>query len=334
MRSAAVSLAVLLLLIPHAAHAALSLCNRTSYILYAATAEQHSGEFSVHGWTRLAPGACGDAITGNLGRQPVYVTAHSSRAHAGPVRNWGGDSEFCVRDGDFSRRQSQAGLVCADDEISAPFARVETHQKRAWTMTFNDAPEQPTLLAAQLAGVKRLLKDLGARGIGVIDGIPDKATEAALQKFRATSHLRPTATNDDLFNALEREAMQTVSPAGYAVCNDTAAPLFVAEALGSGGAKDAHSIGWWKIAAKTCARTIADPLSTDKVFLRAEQGGKPLVQGPAKFCVTNVEFDIHGKGACASRGLIEAGFAETATRGLSGYVARIGQRGLMRVKNR
>jgi uncharacterized membrane protein len=53
------------------------------------------------------------------------------------------------------------------------------------------------------------------------------------------------------------------------------------------------------------------------------------VGGPEKFCVTPAVFEIRGAQNCAGRALTEAGFAATPTKGLAGYVARIGPGGLV-----
>ena len=45
------------------AHAALTLCNRTSYILYAATSAVQSPRSDTQGWTRIVPGDCQVART-------------------------------------------------------------------------------------------------------------------------------------------------------------------------------------------------------------------------------------------------------------------------------
>ena len=45
--------------------AALKLCNRTSYILYAATSAMRRARRSdTQGWTRIAPGDCQTALQG------------------------------------------------------------------------------------------------------------------------------------------------------------------------------------------------------------------------------------------------------------------------------
>ncbi len=53
-------LAMLLALgfLPAPAHAALSLCNRTSYVLYAATSASRSPRRDTSRWTRIAPCEC------------------------------------------------------------------------------------------------------------------------------------------------------------------------------------------------------------------------------------------------------------------------------------
>jgi uncharacterized membrane protein len=72
-------------------------------------------------------------------------------------------------------------------------------------------------------------------------------------------------------------------------------------------------------------------LKTDIVYLLAQKkNGSAVVGGSEKFCVTSVAFEIRGAQNCAGRALAEAGFAATPTKGLAGYVARIGPAGLRR----
>ncbi len=53
-----------------------------------------------------------------------------------------------------------------------------------------------------------------------------------------------------------------------------------------------------------------------------------MVGGAAKFCIADMEFDIKGNVGCAGLGYQETGFAETKTKGKTGYVAHIGDDGL------
>jgi uncharacterized membrane protein len=170
-----------------------------------------------------------------------------------------------------------------------------------------------------------LLRDIGTR-IASTDAKPDKLVDAALTLFRKNHKFSSNGTA--LFDALESEALRTTAPAGYAVCNDTAAPIWSAIALQNAGKWFAR--GWWKIAAKGCAKLISEPLAADNIYLLAEKpSGAAIATGPARFCITNVEFEIQGRTDCARHGQIEAGFAETRTRGRSGYTAHVGDTGLI-----
>ena len=64
-------------------------------------------------------------------------------------------------------------------------------------------------------------------------------------------------------------------------------------------------------------------------LLAQTPGGVPIVYGTAKFCTTNVEFDIQGREDCKSRGLVETGFAETNVKGSAGFTAHVSEHGLV-----
>jgi uncharacterized membrane protein len=308
------------------AFAKLTLCNRTSYILYAATAAVSGSQSDTRGWTRIVPGDCQVARNAALTARSYLVYARSSLGHSGPPRAWGGNLRVCVKDTDFVLRGSMPGSVCAGDTFARPFAAVDTQGKPNWTMTFDERPPWSSLIAAQLAGLKRLLIDNGYK-ISAIDDRPDKQTGAALADFRKRTRLSPAAGNADLFKALEDRARKSAMPTGYTVCNDTGELLLVALAQVAKGKAAAH--GWWKIESGACARAITTPLTADAVFLLAQNGhSAPAAGGSEKFCIAAIRFNIRGRGDCVARGFSEGGFARTATRGHSGYVARIDKRGL------
>ena len=79
------------------AEAALKLCNRTSYILYAATSSVAGNGSSTQGWTRIAPGDCQIARPEKLSSQSYLVYARSALAHSGPERAWGGTHSNCLK---------------------------------------------------------------------------------------------------------------------------------------------------------------------------------------------------------------------------------------------
>ena len=310
------------------ASAALKLCNRTSYVLYAAVGYAQGAQAVTQGWSRLIPGTCQSAIKDPLTAKGYFVYARSSLGHSGTSRAWGGSQTLCVKDATFTLRTPLTAIRCpADDTFGLPFARVDTHHEKSWAMTFDESPAFKTLKDAESAGLKRLLRDQGAK-IAAIDAKPNKGADAAMATFRKRLNMNPKATTSDLFDALETEALKTTAPAGYAVCNDTSKAIWVALGLNNKGKW--LSRGWWKIGVGGCAKAIAEALSTEKVFVLAQTpGGIPIVYGPEKFCTTGVEFEIQGRQNCKSRGLVEAGFAETRVKGLQGYTAHVSENGLI-----
>jgi uncharacterized membrane protein len=311
------------------AEAALKLCNRTSYILYAATVSVTKTGSTIHGWTRIAPGDCRTALPQKLKAQSYLVYARSALAYSGPERVWGGSVPLCVKDPQFTLYQKTAASPCLDDFYAVPFAEVNTHGQPDWTMTFDDDPPLKTLEAAQLAGVKRLLKDNGY-DIPSIDAKPDKPTGAALADFRGKMRFPSRAGNAELFAALETQAARHEGkPQGYTVCNDAKADLTAALAERSG--PDFVSRGWWRLAAGGCARMITSPLKSDAVWLLVQKpGGVPLVSGADEFCIAAKAFEIKGRAGCSGRGFSQAGFARMPVRGKSGMLVRIDAKGLVK----
>jgi uncharacterized membrane protein len=314
------------------ANAALKLCNRTSYILYAATASVTKTGSTIHGWTRIAPGDCQTALPQKLKPQSYLVFARSALAYSGPERAWGGSVPLCVKDPQFTLYQKGIASPCLDDFYAVPFAEVDTHGQPDWTMTFDDDPPLKTLEAAQLAGVKRLLKDNGY-DIPVIDARPDKPTGAALAGFRKKMHFPERAGNAELFAALENEASRhDGKPQGYTVCNDGKADLVTALAEQVG--PDFVSRGWWRLTAGGCARMITSPLKTDAVWLLVQKpGGVPLVSGVDQFCVAAKAFEIKGRAGCSGRGFSQAGFARMPTHGEHGIVVHVDAQGLIKSRD-
>lgn len=309
------------------AAASLKLCNRTSYILYAATASAAKPNMLTQGWTRLAPGACASAISKPLKSPPYYLYAQSSRSHSGPPRAWGGGTKLCVGHGTFSFTTPALARCTQDDAFDVPFIELATKGKSDFTETLTEKAFLATLDQARIAGLQRLLADNGYKIVS-IDGNDDKVTETALNDFRRKAKLSRKANDDTLFQALEKTASQTTAPAGYSVCNTTTEPFWAA--IGQTNGKDWLSRGWWKVPPANCATLISQPLSADRIYLLADlPGKKPLVTGTNKFCVTDIAFEIQGKNDCQKRGMREVGFAETNVKGQQGFVARVGPKGLI-----
>lgn len=303
------------------AKAGLTACNATSYVLYAAGAALNPPDLALKGWTRLVPGACAEVLTGDLSAAGYFLFARSSRAHSGPPRAWSGNANFCVRDKDFTLRQSFGG-ACPADAYEAGFAQIDTHHQKSWTATFRDTPDLGPMPAAAKAGLVRLAKDAGLKEAG-----DPKKFPAALAAFKARMHLAANAPDRAIFDALETEAMKSAQPAGYTLCNDTNSPAYAALGQQKGAVFSAR--GWWTLAAGSCSHLITDPIAGQKIWLRVERAkGAPLVTGPVNFCVTTIEFDIQGRENCQKRGLVAAGFMETNSKAAPGFTAHVTTTGL------
>lgn len=325
---AAAIVTALFVLHPKPAEAGLQFCNRTSYVLYAALGMQDQSVMQTQGWTRIAPGSCQTAISQSLSVGPYYVIARTAQAHTGASRIWGGQTQLCAKDTNFALKSQIGAPNCpSDDAFPMPFAILDTHAMRTWTMTFTESQGLPTMDTARIAGLKRLLRDNGFK-IASTDGRPDKAADVALTLFRKRMKLADNAGPEDLFDALETEALKIAAPAGYSICNDTNEPVWTSVGLKNGS--DWVSRGWWTVSPGSCAKAISTPLSTDKVYLLAERkGGKRFIAGNTKFCVADIQFEIYGREKCSSRGLTETGFAETNTKGMTGYSVHISDEGLV-----
>lgn len=306
------------------ASAALKLCNQTSYIIYTAFGAATKTELDARGWSRIVPGDCAMPIPQPLNAPAYFIYAHTSPAHSGPSRAWGGNVSICARDTNFAQRNKLPVRVCPGPEYyKMPFAVIDRHGRASWTTTFTESPDLKTLKDAKRAGVNRLLEDLGYH----VNVPGERARDLALEDFHKRAKLAADANSGELFAALETQAMKAAAPAGYTVCNNSETPLWVAIALQAGNAFSTR--GWWQVARGACSRLITETLRTDRVYLLAQSKGKPpLVTGSAKFCIEESQFELSGKPACRGKGFSLAGFAATDTKGRSGYVAKIGDNGL------
>jgi len=323
-RTAFAGMALSLLTLP--AHAALQLCNQTSYIIYAAVGVQQSSQILTRGWTRIVPGNCQNAIGEPLKAASYFVYARSAHAQGAAPRVWGGQFQFCAQDANFSLAAQVTNAACsAQGAHQVPFAPIATNGAPSWTMTFTEQPPLATPDDARAAGLRRLLSDLGyqpandARSLG-----------NAIGRFRAHMKLPANISPDDLFASLEAQDAHKAAPQqGYTICNDGSAEIWAA--LGFKASSDFVSRGWWGIAAGACTVAISTALGHDAVYLFASrEGNNHLVTGPMTFCTSNAQFDIKGRDKCAARGLSALGFVATNAKGAPAFTARIGDKGLQR----
>jgi uncharacterized membrane protein len=317
---AALFLAAMLGAMP--AKGALIVCNQTSYVIDTAIGYQERLDAVTRGWARIVPGKCANIYPLPLNGPAYYLYAKSSQMHSGPGRAWGGNVRLCARDGNFTLHQPLVMETCPEDAFIVPFSRVDPKGKHDWSTVLTESPQLSSFELARQAGIVRLLIDAGYK-------ITDtKSAEGALAAFRARMHLSAKAGNADLFSALETAAMKAAVPSGYSICNDSSGEIYAA--IGFQEGRDWTSQGWWKVEAGACARVITQALHYDKVYLFVEGAKNPrLVSGPEKFCVADVEYETSQRQNCRSTGKTEEGFAVTITKGLTGYAAHVGDKGLL-----
>ena len=305
------------------AHAALQLCNQTSYVIYAATGQQQSSQILTRGWTRIVPGNCQNAIGEPLKAASYFVYARSAHAQGATPRVWGGQFQFCAQDANFSLTTQVTNAVCsAPGAFPAPFAPIATNGVQSWTMTFTEQPALASPDDARSAGLRRLLSDLGYQ-----PAMDARSLGNAIARFRAHMKLPVNVSPDELFTALETEAHKASSPEGYSICNDGDAQIWAA--LGMKAGQDFVSRGWWGVAAHACTVAINAALGRDAVYLFAsKEGNNHLVTGPMQFCASNTPFDIKGRDRCVARGLSVLGFVATNAKGAPAFTAHIGNKGL------
>lgn len=306
------------------AAADLRVCNRTSYIVYAAVGYESGTQMLTRGWSRVVPGRCTTALEGKLDQPAYFLYAQSSRAHSGPEHAWGGRIRLCAKESNFAIDVPVGAARCgSDDAFLMPFAVLATGHKASWTTTLTGISHFETDAAARAAGVARLLADIGYRV-----GLGSDAAAGALADFRKRLRLPASASDEQLFDALEAEAQKTAAPEGYSICNDGQAEIWAALALRA--PRNDVARGWWDVPPGACAKLLAGALSFDSVYLLAEsRRNARLVAGPANFCISNMAFEISGTAPCRGQGRTLAGFAATETKGRAGFIAHVGNDGLL-----
>ncbi|HLY04834.1 MAG TPA: DUF1036 domain-containing protein [Rhizomicrobium sp.] len=299
-------------------------CNQTSFVLYAAVGYEAGVQMLTRGWTRVRPGECGTALQGSLNQPTYFLYARSSRAHSGPARAWGGRIRLCAKETNFAIDVPVGSARCAsDDAFLVPFASVATGHKASWSTTLTEATHFATPASARAAAITRLLGDIGYKLVTTPLGVA-----RALTDFRSRMRLPATPGDNDLLDALETEALKSSAPSGYTVCNDGQGEIWAA--IGLRLSRGNASRGWWDVPAGACARVLTRPLNTKAVYVHATKVGNPnLASGPTTFCTEHGSYELSAGAKCSGQQRSLMGFAETETDGLSGYVAHIGNAGLL-----
>lgn len=302
-----------------AASGKVELCNRTSYVLDAATALQDGNASQSKGWVRIMPGSCATGPQVSKGDARLYVYARSVAAHIGKTQNFSGSERFCVMpkaDFDINGRRECRMRGYASAEFA--LADLSTTKNRVY---FTE-PYDFNVKRSQIAGVQRLLRDIGYE-IGLVDGFTGRRTRNSMTDFQKKNNLPVTnAVSKDLLAKLLETAKRESAERGLKLCNDTGDLIWAA--IGFVNKESFTTQGWLRIASKECIQAINQPLYDRYYFVYAEavdEKGQPLISGGKRrvwngnfnLCTKPTRFSIESHNDCADKGFEKTGFMKLDT---------------------
>jgi uncharacterized membrane protein len=294
------------------AHAELTICNRTSYLMDAAFGTEKRATVATRGWFRIEPGQCRQVLDGPLDADMVYVHTRTPPVYGNAPAPQSGDAELCVRPTDFSIADARSCPVSQQTRFSP--ARPSDSPKGPAINLAEEADYDDT--QARLAGIQRLLTIAGYDAFP-IDGVQGAKTQAALGKFAADRKLGPDAVNAPDFFATLLKAAENPEGAGFAWCNDTHYTVMASVGTAEGGAIVTR--GWYSVAAGQCLRpdlrgtphqlySYAEAVNADGRTVK--RGDAPLAWGgKVPLCTRDGKFEVSDHKDCAARGLNSQGFA-------------------------
>ena len=303
-----------------AANAKYSLCNKTSYVLSASIGYVDGDRLATRGWWRLRPGQCKVVLTEPTNPGRYFVFAEAIPGHKGPLRAWSGDTPLCVENNGFFNLRNQE--VCREDPArQRSFFDVEVTPAANgnWQTDFAEAANY-TVYNAEVAGVQRLLNDLGLAKLRV-DGSLDRDTQRALAIYRKEKGVGEGPVIDDAtIDAMIEETNAREAKLGFFFCNKADQPVWAALAEPEGENRY-ESRGWWKLEPADCAKVIKGGLTADHYYvygvIEDQRGERRLAGGDRAFCINAVRFAATTDTSCADQELDEAIFKRVEIGGVS-----------------
>ncbi len=301
------------------------ICNETTYVLEAATGRPDGRSIQVQGWTRLRPGECRIAVSAPLARGTHYLYARTSSAHRGGRQQWTGEAVLCV---DPTRQfQIENPPRCTDSYEGRRFRRVLINKRDSWRTSFSEANQYSQSRSRQL-GLQRLLEDAGFDVREGRGGVDPRRIASAIAQFRTTARLAPSASQDQLIDALETAARRRAGQVGLTLCNRTRGRVWTAIARRRG--EGWESRGWWALAPAGCVRTIDEVLIQEVYYVYASldspNGPRYLAAGGEPFCTSPARFAILGREHCDTRYYQTALFTRIGARNRDGLVVDFEER--------
>ena len=294
------------------AEAKYSLCNKTSYTLSAALGFVDGDRLATMGWWRLRPGQCKVVLTETTHPGSYFVYAEGIPGHKGAARTWSGDTPLCVENSGFFNLRNQE--VCRNfPATQRNFFPVEVTSAANgdWQTDFAEASNF-TIYSAEVAGVQRLLRDIG-KPVKRIDGSLGRETRAVLSAYRKSKNLSDGATIDeDLIDALIEEANAAEAKLGFFFCNKAEAPVW--SAIGTPGGENKYiSKGWWRLEPGECTKVVKGKLEHDHYYVyglieEARGAERRLAGGDKPLCINPVKFNVANDTPCEDQDLDSAIF--------------------------
>ncbi len=293
-------------------------CNRTSYAVSVAVGIRNGGLWATRGWWIIPAGECKIVIKGTLSQPAYYSFARSSFAHTGSIRTWGGTQTLCTGKANF-QATSDGSDQCGPGFEAQGFAKVETSGKSAWTTTLTESANFKSLEQARIAGLQRLLYDIG-RFDGPIDGAAGPKFSEALSQARSSLGIVSASDASGMYTKLLAEAAKGQAAAGLTFCNRTQDIVWSALGIDQQGKK--QSQGWWRLQPGQCEKVIKDRLVDRYIyaFAAAErtEGVDQTWGGTVPFCTRDSLFQIEDASDCSGRGFESTGFLQIDTGGRPG----------------
>jgi uncharacterized membrane protein len=295
-----------------AAHAELTLCNRTSYQMEAAYGLEKRANVATRGWFRINPGQCRQVLDGALDADMVYVHARTPPVYGSAPLPQNGNADFCIRPGSFEIGDARGCLVSQQAHFSA--ARPSDSPKGPVVNLAEEADYDDA--QARLAGIQRLLTIAGYDA-NPIDGVQGSKTQAALTKFLNDRKLpADIAASPGFFDTL-LDAARNPQGNGFSWCNDTKYSVMASIGVVEMGAIVTR--GWYRVEAGQCLRPDlrGDPRRLYSYGEAVDGNGRLIKNGETALswggnvalCTRDGKFELSDHKDCAVRGLNSAGFA-------------------------
>lgn len=288
------------------------LCNKTSYVIEAATGRPDGNDVIVEGWLRIRPGDCEIAVEGPLKPGGHFVYARSSKAHRGG-QSWSGKTPLCVDTaGSFAVENPSSCESMGLEQRGFSAVRFENRASATMTFTETDLYNKASQSPAN-AGLQRLLNDAGIFQ-DVVDGYLGRESRAAIAAFLAERRLPANTPVPQLIDALEDVANNRARQVGMELCNRTGNRILAAMARSRPDGLESR--GWWVIDANQCVRAVDESLITAPHYVFAEmatpEGIRTLKGAASVFCTSRAQFAILGNENCERRRYRPEKFVETA----------------------